>query len=111
MSEFVCEVLRAEDGAVVLIMRITATERAFYKPAIEAFTKSVRSRLYNAALQEYAMSEDRRKRYRFPPHTAEFCLMECGDHTELRILRNGEVLRCERHYWDGEILNKRERIR
>jgi len=108
--KMICEHLTSDDGTVVLVYKYTPSEREFYKGAAHAFRGTVRGRLFSGALADFAASTDRRKRYRFPPWLAEFHAADDGAATELTIAVNGEVLRHERHIFDGELLMKRERM-
>ncbi len=104
------------DRVCVLTLTVSAPdglaegEAAFYTPLVSEFTRAVEERLFPLAADAYRECTDRRKRRRYTPWQADFCLTRKGDTLVLCISSRDAVHVKEAHTWRGDAIVRRKNL-
>ncbi len=105
------------DGHVcVLTLTVSApdglsdAQDKFYSPLTVEFERAVENRFFPLAKAAYSDCTDRRKRWRYTPWQAHFCLTRKDDELFLCISSNQTVHVKEAHSWHGDTLARRKKL-
>ena len=89
---------------------LTDAEAAFYTPLADEFERTVKHRLSHLAEDAYRECTDRRKRWRYTPWHAHFCLTRERDELLLCIYSQQTVHVKEAHTWRDGVIIRRKRL-
>ncbi len=89
---------------------LTEAETAFYTPLADEFEHTVETRLFPLATDAYRECTDRRKRWRYTPWQARFCLTREGNTLVLCISSRDTVDLKAEHTWQGDVIARQKRL-
>ena len=89
---------------------LTDAEAAFYTPLASAFERTAEERIFPLADAAYSECADRRKRWRYTPWQAHFCLTKDCDTLVLCITSCQTVHVKEAHTWREGVIIRRKRL-